>query len=200
MFFKGLITLLPLVITFYVLYSGLLVLENILGNFIRVYLGNNYIPGIGLIATLIFILLFGFFITNFISKSLWVQVEKRLIQVPLIKAVYSPLKDLMGLFSKDGKQDLKSVVLVDLSPGNHVVGLVTRDSFTDITFSNSIDKTLENAFENKKVAVYIPLSYALGGFTILVDHNRITKLDIPVEKALSLAITGWVKSKTEGNE
>mgnify|MGYP000411473184 CR=1 FL=1 len=71
-----------------------------------------------------------------------------------------------------------------------MVGLVTRDHFTDIPeFS-------EKNFvpDQELIAVFIPLSYALGGYTVLVNKNKVKKLDIPVEKALSLAITGWVKS------
>lgn len=195
-FLKGLITLLPIGVTFYLLYNGIILLENMLGSTLKIILGTSYIPGLGLLSTLALIFLFGILITNFITQSIWKQIEKKLTQVPLIKALYSPLKDLMGLFSTDGQKELKSVVLVQLNPGQHVVGLVTRDQFQDITPFLNNDSQL--VFQNK-VAVYIPLSYALGGFTALVDKDTVTKLDIPVEKALSLAITGWVKSNSEEN-
>lgn len=190
-FFRGLFTLLPIIITFYVLYSGILILENILGQFLKTQLGDSYIPGLGFIVAIFVIFLFGLLITNFITKSVWVHLEKRLTKVPLIKAVYSPLKDLMGLFSNKGKKDLKSVVSVEVSEGVNLIGLVTRDQFTDIPeMKNSLNT-------DELIAVFIPLSYALGGYTVLVKKNKITKIDIPVEKALSLAITGWVKAHAE---
>ncbi len=190
-FFRGLFTLLPIIITFYVLYSGILILENILGQFLKTQLGDSYIPGLGFIVAIFVIFLFGLLITNFITKSVWVHLEKRLTKVPLIKAVYSPLKDLMGLFSNKGKKDLKSVVSVEVSEGISLIGLVTRDQFTDIPeMKNSLNT-------DELIAVFIPLSYALGGYTVLVKKNKITKIDIPVEKALSLAITGWVKAHAE---
>lgn len=196
-FFRGLLTLLPIVITFYFFYSCVLILENMLGQFFRVVLMESYIPGLGLLTTLILIFVFGLILTHFISKSIWEQIENKLTQVPLIKALYSPLKDLMGLFNSDGQKDLKSVVMVELSDGAHVVGLVTRDHFEDVPGTQ--DPTLKTTFDGK-VAVYIPLSYALGGFTLLLDKSKIKKINIPVEKALSLAITGWVKSNSQGDK
>lgn len=190
-FFRGLFTLLPIIITFYVLSSGIIILENILGHFLRSQLNDNYIPGLGFTLALLIIFLFGLLITSFITKSIWEQIEVRLTRVPLIKALYSPLKDLMGLFSNTGKKDLKSVVSIEVSPGVQMIGLVTRDHFEDIP---------EIAKANPQmnlIAVFIPLSYALGGYTVLVEKNRVTKMDIPVEKALSLAITGWVKAHNE---
>lgn len=190
-FFRGLFTLLPIIITFYVLYSGILILENILGQFLKSQLQDAYIPGLGFIVAIFVIFLFGLLITNFITKSIWEQVETRLTKVPLIKALYSPLKDLMGLFSNKGKKDLKSVVSVEISEGVNLIGLVTRDQFNDIPEM----KTSLNTDE--LIAVFIPLSYALGGYTVLVKKSKLTKIDIPVEKALSLAITGWVKANNE---
>lgn len=196
-FLRGLLTLLPIVITFYFFYSCVLILENMLGQFFRVVLQENYIPGLGLVTTLILIFAFGFILTHFISKSIWEQIERRLTQVPLIKALYSPLKDLMGLFNSDGQKELKSVAMVELSDGTHVVGLVTRDHFEDVPGTQ--DLQLKSIFD-EKVAVYIPLSYSLGGFTLLIDKSKIKKINIPVEKALSLAITGWVKANSQGDK
>lgn len=196
-FLRGLITLLPIVITFYFFYTCVLILENMLGQFFRVVLQESYIPGLGFLTTLILIFVFGLILTHFISKSIWEQVEHQLTKVPMIKALYSPLKDLMGLFSGDGKKDLKSVVLVELFDGTHVVGLVTRDHFDDVPGTQELQ--LKDTFD-QKVAVYIPLSYALGGFTLLLDKSKIKKINIPVEKALSLAITGWVKSNSQGEK
>lgn len=190
-FFRGLFTLLPIIITFYVLSSGIVILENILGHFLRSQLNDNYIPGLGFTLALFIIFLFGLLITSFITKSIWEQIEIRLTRVPLIKALYSPLKDLMGLFSNTGKKDLKSVVSIEISPGVQMVGLVTRDQFEDIPEIAKANPQM------KLIAVFIPLSYALGGYTVLVEKNRVTKMDIPVEKALSLAITGWVKAHNE---
>lgn len=185
-FLKGLVTLLPIAVTIYVLYAGFLIFENWLGSLLRQLLPEHtYVPGFGFLLTVILIFLFGLLLNNLITVSFWAQVEKKLTEVPLIKAVYSPLRDLMNLFSK-GQKGLQSVVLVEISPGIQAIGLVTRENFSDLP---NVSQKL-----NQKVAVYIPLSYALGGMTLLIDRTQIQQIDVPVEKALSLAITAWVKT------
>jgi len=191
-FIRGFVTLLPIAVSIYVIYTGFSILENLLGSLLREILPDRvYIPGFGFILTLILIFLFGLILNNFISVSFWAQIEKKLTEVPLIKAVYSPLRDLMNLFSK-GHKDLQRVVLVEIQPGFRALGLVTRERFHDIeNWPKDMDQ---------KVTVYIPLSYALGGFTLLVDKNKLMQIDVPVEKALSLAVTAWVKTPEQGNE
>lgn len=191
-FLKGLLTLLPIAVSIYIIYAGFSILENLLGSILRSLLPNHvYIPGFGFILTLILIFIFGLMLNNLISVSFWSQIESKLTEVPLIKAVYSPLRDLMNLFTK-GHKDLQRVVLAEITPGFRVIGLVTRESFADIAkWPTDMDH---------KVTVYIPLSYALGGITLLVDKNKLTQIDIPVEKALSLAVTGWVTTEKEGKK
>ena len=47
---------------------------------------------------------------------------------------------------------------------------------------------------NDKIAVYFPMSYGLGGYTLLINKSEIEHIDIPVEKAMSLALTAWIKT------
>jgi len=191
-FLKGLLTLLPIAVSIYIIYAGFSILENLLGSLLREVLPEHvYIPGFGFMLTLILIFLFGLMLNNLISVSFWGQIERRLTEVPLIKAVYSPLRDLMNLFTK-GHKELQRVVLAEVSPGFKVMGLVTREKFNDIPRASA-------ALDNK-VAVYVPLSYALGGFTLIVDKSKLIQIDIPVERALSLAVTGWVTTQNEGKE
>lgn len=185
-FLKGLFTLLPIALTIYILYSAVIILENLLGSFLRAILpASTYIPGFGVLATLLVIFLFGLLINNYITARFLAWFEEKFKQIPFIKAIYSPLSDLMNLFSKTGDKGMKGVVLVDLGEsGSKAIGIITREQFKDIPTS---------ALEDK-VAVYFPLSYGVGGFTFMIPRSKITLVDIPVEKAMSLAITGWVKS------
>ena len=110
------------------------------------------------------------------------QFEK----VPLIKAIYNPLKDLMSLFGSGSSNTAKKVVLVDLDKvGIRTIGLVMREEFDDLPVGT---------FADDMIAVYIPMSYMLGGFTTLVPRSSVVEVDIPVEKAIKLAITGWIKA------
>lgn len=189
-FFRGLITLLPIAITIYILYSAIVILENLLGSLLRQIL-PEYVPGLGLLLTLVLIFLFGLMLNHFLAVRLLYHIEARLVQVPFIKAIYSPLRDLMNLFDRKGGKDLQSVVLVKIGEtGAQAMGVVTRENFRDLPFSAQM---------TDKVAVYFPFSYGLGGYTLMVPRHLITEVDLPIEKAMSLAITGWVKADDQGD-
>lgn len=192
-FLKGLFTFLPIAVTIYILYAGIVIMESMLGTTIQRYFPSLYIPGFGLLLTIVFIFLLGLILNNILTASLFSNIERQLMKVPFIKAIYSPLKDVMNLFSKSGSKDMKSVVLVEIGNGDvKALGLVTRDTFTDLGIQDQL---------HDRVAVFIPLSYGLGGYTLLVPRSKITEIDMPAEKAMSLAITGWVKvaNKTDGD-
>ena len=184
-FFRGFITLLPIALTIYIVYSAIIILENVLGSILRQVL-PAYIPGLGLLFTLVLIFIFGLLLNNFLTGRLLMALEGRLVEIPFIKAIYSPLRDLMNLFQKRDSGEMQSVVLVNIGDtGAKVMGVVTRENFRDLPLDKHI---------NNHVAVFFPFSYGLGGYTLLVPRESITKLDIPIEKAMSLAVTGWVKA------
>ncbi|MBX2994630.1 MAG: DUF502 domain-containing protein [Bdellovibrionaceae bacterium] len=187
-FFRGLITLLPITLTVYILYSAIIILENLLGSFLRILL-PTYIPGLGLVLTLVLIYMFGLLLNNYITGRILMSLEERLTRVPFLKAIYSPLRDLMNLFSQKEPKEMGKVVLVKIGDsGIRMLGIVTRESFTDLNFG---------ALGQDKVSVYVPFSYGLGGYTLLVEKSQVTEVNIPIEKAMSLAITGWVKTDTK---
>lgn len=193
-FLKGLFTFLPIAVTIYILYAGIVIMEGMLGTTIERFFPAFYIPGAGFLLTIIFIFILGLLLNNFLTASFFANVEKQLLKVPFIKAIYSPLKDLMNLFSQNGAKELKSVVLVDIGTGDiKALGLVTRDNFKDLSAAEHL---------HDRVAVFIPFSYGLGGYTLLVHRSKITEIDMPADKAMSLAITGWVKAvpKIEGKD
>lgn len=187
-FISGLITFLPLAVTIYILIACVNIIENILGRFLRSILPDGYyLPGYGFIATLMMIFIFGLLVNNLITATIIKKFQQKLTEIPLIKAVYSPLRDLINLFSKNQNQNApQKVVLVHLSEHHSALGLITREDFSDLEFKNPV--------LNGRVAVLVLMSYALGGYTILVDKNQIESVDITVEKAMSLAVTGWIKT------
>jgi len=189
-FFRGLITILPIAITIYILYSAVVILDGMLGVILRQIL-PTYIPGLGLIAIIAIIFLFGLMLNNLVVGRFLSILENRLLEVPLIRAVYSPLKDLMNLFSKK-ENNPQQVVFVQLGGLGHLqLGLITRDNFEELKLGDLI---------SDRVAVYFPFSYALGGYTLLVPKSQIVYVNLPIEKAMSLAITGWVKAESKSSD
>ena len=187
-FVSGLISFLPLAVTIYIVYAGITIVENLLGRFlVEILPEHTYIPGFGFLATIVLIFILGLSLNNFVTAGILSRLQEKLTEVPFIKVVYSPLRDLMNLFSKShGGGSMQSVVLVQFDQGKQVLGLITREHFADIGTSPP--------FGPDKVAVYIPMSYGMGGYTILVDRDQVKPVDIPVEKAMSLALTAWIKT------
>jgi uncharacterized membrane protein len=186
LFFKGLITVLPITLSVYLIYILGTKAENLMAGFVKGALGPGvYVPGLGIILTVVVMILVGVLVSNIITGSIIRWLSKTIEHIPFIKAIYNPLRDLMQLFVGSSQSEMKKVVMVDVPQmGGSVIGLVTRDHFGDI----GLQKELGN-----KVAVYVPFSYMLGGLTVLVDRDKMVEVDIPVDKALKLGVTAWIK-------
>jgi uncharacterized membrane protein len=131
----------------------------------------------------------GLLVNNYITGRFFAWLTQLLEKVPLIKAIYNPLKDLMALIPgrNSDKNKPQKVVLVNFDHlGVEALGLVTREDLDE----------LKVAGENK-VSVYIPFSYMLGGMTVIVARDKIRKVDIPVDQALKLSVTAWIKANED---
>ena len=184
-FFKGLIVVLPITLTFYLLVWASYKVESLFGSTIQMLVGQwLYIPGLGIVVTLLFIFLVGLLVNNYITGRFFHWLTDTLEKVPLIKVIYNPLKDLMALIPgrSSEKDKPQRVVLVPLdSLGVNALGLVTRESLEELPGTNLIP-------------VYIPLSYMLGGITVLIEKEKVKKVDMPVDQALKLSVTAWIKA------
>lgn len=189
-FFKGLIVVLPITLTFYLLIWASINVESIFGSGLELLLGQKiYFPGLGIIVTIIFIFLVGLMVNNYITGRFFGWLTQLLEKVPLIKAIYNPLKDLMALIPgrNSDKNKPQNVVLVNFDHlGVEALGLVTRDDLDELKVAGE-----------GKVSVYIPFSYMLGGMTVIVARDKIKKVDIPVDQALKLSVTAWIKANED---
>ena len=189
-FVQGLVTLIPIILTLYLVWLVIGTLEKMVARIFSLLLPESlYIPGLGLVISLAIIYALGLMLNYYFTRSLVQHLEKQLLKIPLIKAIYSPLRDIFQLFSKKN-QNFGQPVLVNMG-GVQAFGLITRESFKDIPTANTL---LQN---DQWVAVFIPLSYQIGGYTLIVKKEHITPVDLPVEKAMSYAITGWVKAHSQ---
>lgn len=186
-FIKGLVIVLPVTLTISLLSWAVGRAEGMLGKLIQTLLGQYYVPGLGILASLLVIFGAGLLVSNYITEKFVKYFLNKFEKVPLIKAVYNPLKDLFALFGGSANRNMKRVVMIN--PGNgdlKFIGLVTRDEFRDLP---------EGAIPKDHITVYVPMSYMFGGFTTIVPKSSVTELDIPVDKAMKLAITGWITER-----
>ncbi len=106
-------------------------------------------------------------------------------RIPVVKSVYSALQDFFGYLGHRSTGDLSRVVLVTLEKDCRLVGFVTNPRFS-LPSRNSDDAEL--------VCVYLPMSYQIGGFMVLLPASRLEPLDISAEDAMRLVLTAGVRS------
>ena len=96
-FFQGLLYISPLSLTIYVIYIIFKWGDSILNTYIVKYLGFD-IPGLGLIIVLLFITLVGYIGTTILFNPIITSLDKLVSQAPLVKIIYSSIKDFMSAF------------------------------------------------------------------------------------------------------
>lgn len=181
-FITGLIAVVPVVVTLALLWwlgSGA---ETILGGMIRRVVPERiYVPGMGIAAGLAIILLVGMLVNAWFFGRLFRWLDGLMNRIPLVKTVYGALRDLMGFVG--GKQAARfgQVVAVDLDqPPVRLIGFVTREDFTGLPAALG---------EDDRVAVYLPMSYQIGGYMLLVPRAALIPLDMSLEEAMRFSIT-----------
>ncbi|UCH45790.1 MAG: DUF502 domain-containing protein, partial [Nitrospiraceae bacterium] len=119
-FFEGLLVLIPVVATLYVIYVVFTKIDSIF---------KFSIPGMGFLVTILLITVVGFISSNFIAKKLVGLVDTIFTKLPFVKMIYTSVKDLIGAFVGD-KKSFDKPVLVSLSGEStiQVIGFITRES------------------------------------------------------------------------
>ncbi|MCC7193135.1 MAG: DUF502 domain-containing protein [Phycisphaeraceae bacterium] len=192
-FFKGLLAALPIAATIYVIVWLASILESPFRQALEPWLGryidgkwvSYYQPGMGLVVGLLLIFILGLLLNAWIIREFIGASESLLQRLPLAKTIFSSVRDLTGFFSKQKKAKDQQVVLVELS-GIHMLGFVTRSDLGDLPPVISAGDT---------VAVYCPMSYALGGYTIFVPRSAIKPVNMPMEQAMRFILTAGIKSE-----
>lgn len=186
-FATGLLTLLPLVLTVYFTVWLLTVLEKFFGKQVKLLLPDAwYRPGMGLVVALVLIFAVGVLMHAWVFRRIFRRIERALLRVPVVRSIYSALRELLGLFGEQ-KDDALQVVLVSF-PGSEtkLMGFVTRKDCAE---------PLRPADAGGQVAVYLPMSYQVGGYTIFVPESLVTPIAISREDAMRFILTAGLKSQ-----
>lgn len=185
-FLTGLITLLPVVLTFYLLYWFVVSTEAALGSIIRLVLPENlYWPGMGSIAGLAVIFLVGLLMHAYVVQRLFAWGEQILYHLPLVKSVYRAIRDFFDYFSPGQQKEFEQVVAVTIGDtGMQVIGFVTQ----------AVPERLPEDFrEEGSILVYLPLSYMIGGYAVLMPSSAVRPLDMSMEEAMRFTLTAGIK-------
>ena len=188
-FFTGLITILPVVLTIYLLYWLVVSTETALGGLMRLWLPEEmYWPGMGSVVGFLLILLIGLLMHAYVVRRLFAWGEEILYRLPIIKTVYRSIRDFFDYFSPDRKE-FKQVVAVTVGEtGMQVIGFVTQ----------SMPERMPVDFrEEGSILVYIPLSYMIGGYAVLMPRSAVRPLKMSMEEAMRFTLTAGVTGAKE---
>lgn len=190
-FFRGLITFLPLAITVYVLVIFITWTERTAMQLLRPLTGDFYLPGLGIALGAVLILALGFLMSQHITGKLLSFIELPFTNLPVVKSIYSSLKNFADYFAPH-EQDAQQVVLLKM-PGHALstVGLITRQNM------RGLPKGLAEL--DDQVAVYLPMGYMIGGYTVFVPRSWTTPVDMTVEEAMRMALIAFMASNKSGS-
>ena len=182
---KGLLTILPIVLTLYFIYWLGVSAENLLSGPLKWVLPQgSYRPGMGLVAGFIVLIVVGLLVNAYVVRRVLAFGESLVLRIPVVKTVYAALRDLTGLMRGGGSNELERVVLVRFGPAR-LIGFVTQENATIPGVGS--DASL--------VAVYLPMSYQIGGYTLYLPRDRIEPTDLSVETAMRIVLTGGLQNK-----
>ena len=153
---------------------------------IRPVIGDFYLPGLGIALGAVVIVALGFLVSMPITARLVSLIELPFTNLPVVKSIYSSLKNFADYFSPH-EQDEQQVVMLNM-PGQElgIVGLVTRQSMRGLPSGLS---ELDN-----RVAVYLPMGYMIGGYTVFVPRSWTTPINMSVEEAMRSALIAFMAS------
>jgi uncharacterized membrane protein len=137
------------------------------------------IPGLGTVSTTVVIVLVGAVARNVFGRRILSRGEEWLLKVPVFRTIYSPVKQLIAAFSPDNESGFKRVVMIEDPRRGYALGFQTRE-FT-------IDR---GRGPEALLAVYVPTNNLYLGDIVIVERDRATFPDIPVEDGIKIFLTG----------
>ncbi|MGE4130506.1 MAG: DUF502 domain-containing protein [Bdellovibrionales bacterium] len=183
-FLRGLFTILPFILSVYVFFWFLTWVERNARPTLLAFMPDFlYIPGMGVAVVFVVIYAFGLFVDRPLTRGILKLVENLLSEMPIFKTVYVAIKDFTE-YLKPSKDRKNQVVLVKV-PGSQleVMGLMTRSSLEGLP---------EAVTKEDRVAVYLPMSYQFGGYTVFVPRAWVHPTTMSVDEAMRAIITAWL--------
>ena len=184
-FFTGLFTILPVALTLYFIYWLVVSTEFALGSMIQLALPEDlYWPGMGTIVGLLVVFLVGLLMNAYLVRRLFSLGEQILYHLPLVKSVYRAIRDFFNYFSPTKEKEFEQVVSVSIGDtGMQVIGFISQE----------IPENLPEEFrEGDNILVYIPLSYMIGGYAVLIPRSAVRPLKMSMEEAMRFTLTAGV--------
>ncbi len=171
---------LPVILTVVVIRSLLSFFDGWIQPIIETIIGAT-IPGMGLAVTIAIILVVGTVTRNIIGRKLFEFWEKILMNIPVVKNVYGGIRQVFETFASSEKTSFKQVVLFEYP----------KEGMWSLGFENSSVKNEETGETWVNVLVMTSINPA-GGFMVIVPEEKVRRIDVPVESAIKMIISGGI--------
>ena len=183
-FFQGLLVVVPIAVTILVIYKIITWIDNLLPFQIPVKLpgiGEVSIPGLGILTIVVAVTAFGYLAKFFVANPFFVLLERMLERTPLLKIIYTSVKDLIEAFVGEKKRFNQPVlVTVNKVSGVQRIGFITQKDLSVLGISSN------------KMAVYLPFSYGFNGQLVIVPAENVEKIDASGTEMMKYIISGGV--------
>jgi uncharacterized membrane protein len=185
-FLTGLLVIIPIWGTILILKGLFVAVDGILGDLLVRLVPSHYVPGLGILALVVLIFSAGLFATNFMGRRIVKWWEDLLNRVPLVRGIYSTLKSVMDILSFSDHASYNRVVLIQFPKNGHYC----------IAFVTGVTKgEMQDLAQEPLIHVYVPTSpNPTSGYFLLVPEHEITSVDMSVEEAMKLIVSGGLCS------
>jgi len=190
-FMRGVLVTVPVVVTVYVLYFLFQKIDGLLSPLLARLLGYS-IPGMGLVVTLALIVLAGI-LTHYsvFGTRLYALGEILFIRTPLVRAIYSAVKQLVGAFTISQKKMFDQVVLIEYP----------RKGIYSVAFASSSVLLAVRGTRAEYLTVYVPSTPTpVTGWVVLVPREDVIPVDLTIEEAVKILLSGGIASPKELQE
>lgn len=183
-FLAGVLAVVPLSVTIVVLVWIFNTIDNYLEPIIMPILGRST-PGIGFGVMIVVIYLVGVIASNVLGKRLINYAESLVARVPVVRPLYSGVKQLMDSFSAPGKTGFIQTVLVEFPrKGTWTIGLITKESPAQSG--------------ETQLSIFVPTSpNPMSGFLQIVGESEVIRTEISIESALRMVVSAGRVSPQE---
>ncbi len=178
-FFRGLLFVVPVAATLYLLQWAFVTIDNLVDP--ERWFGFR-VPGLGVAIAVVAITAIGMLASNILTRWLVQMVDRFFQRMPLTKMIYGAIKDLLDAFVGE-KKKFDRPVLVGLGSVNaEVLGFITRDELSWLDRPGS-------------VAVYFPQSYNFAGSVVLFPRESVHPLKAVPSDVMQFIVSGGVSGK-----
>ena len=198
-FLTGVLVSAPVFITFWIVFSLVKFFDQLITPLIPFYINPNYylprdVPGLGLIILLALLVFIGFITASFFGSLILRKTESLITKIPLIKAFYKTIKQIIETIFKNNSNAFRDVVLLEYPrKGLWVLGFTTGE----------VKGVVKNKLNQQLVNVFVPTTpNPTSGFLLMVPKSQLKYLNTKVDDAIKTIVSAGIidlKSKQKSN-